>query len=119
MRAVPPESGTVAVQSVTADDDTLTVKLTSPEGWSRPDLFTDNPTGATLSPPQAEIRGDTLTARFSVSDTQGKTAGCLPVATAFSAGQQWRAEPATHGRYHPVHGAVADIGRGVSGWSCS
>ncbi|SPX65666.1 Thiol:disulfide interchange protein DsbD precursor [Leclercia adecarboxylata] len=72
MRAVPPESGTVAVQSVTADDDTLTVKLTSPEGWSRPDLFTDNPTGATLSPPQAEIRGDTLTARFSVSDTQGK-----------------------------------------------
>lgn len=72
MHAVPPESGTVAVQSVTADDDTLTVKLTSPEGWSRPDLFTDNPTGATLSPPQAEIRGDTLTARFSVSDTQGK-----------------------------------------------
>jgi len=72
MRAVPPESGTVAVQSVTADDDTLTLKLTSPEGWSRPDLFTDNPTGATLSPPQAEIRGDTLTARFSVSDTQGK-----------------------------------------------
>jgi len=72
MRAVPPESGTVAVQSVTADDDTLTLKLTSPEGWSRPDLFTDNPTGATLSPPQAEIRGDTLTARFNVSDTQGK-----------------------------------------------
>ncbi len=72
MRAVPTKSGTVAVQSVTADNDTLSVKLVSPEGWSRPDLFADNPTGATLSPPQAEILDDTLTARFSVSDTQGK-----------------------------------------------
>lgn len=71
MRAVPPENGTVAVQSVTTDNDTLTVKLTSPQGWSRPDLFADNPTGTNLSPPQTEILGDTLTARFSVSDKQG------------------------------------------------
>lgn len=71
MRAVLPENGTVAVKSVTADNDTLTVKLTSPESWARPDLFADNPTGATLSSPQAKILGDTLTARFSVSDTQG------------------------------------------------
>lgn len=72
MRAVPPDNGTVALKSVTADNDTLTVKLTSPEGWSQPDLFPDNPTGVSLSPPQTGILGDTLTARFSVSDKQGK-----------------------------------------------
>ncbi|WP_285111782.1 protein-disulfide reductase DsbD family protein [Leclercia adecarboxylata] len=71
MRAVPPDTGPVAVKSVVADNDTLTVKLTTPEGWSRPDLFADNPAGANLSPPQTEILGDTLTARFSVSDKQG------------------------------------------------
>ncbi|QGU15438.1 DUF255 domain-containing protein [Leclercia sp. 119287] len=71
MRAVPPDNGPVAVKSVVADNDTLTVKLTSPEGWSRPDLFADNPAGANLSPPQTEILGDTLTARFSVSNKQG------------------------------------------------
>lgn len=71
MRAVPPDTGPVAVKSVVADNDTLTVKLTSPEGWSQPDLFADNPAGANLSPPQTEILGDTLTARFSVSDKQG------------------------------------------------
>lgn len=71
MRAVPPDNGPVAVKSVVADNDTLIVKLTTPEGWSRPDLFADNPAGANLSPPQTEILGDTLTARFSVSDKQG------------------------------------------------
>lgn len=71
MRAVPPDTGPVAVKSVVADNDTLIVKLTTPEGWSRPDLFADNPAGANLSPPQTEILGDTLTARFSVSDKQG------------------------------------------------
>jgi len=71
MRAVPPDNGPVAVKSVVADNDTLTVKLTSPEGWSQPDLFADNPAGANLSPPQTELLGDTLTARFSVSDKQG------------------------------------------------
>lgn len=72
MNAVPPQNGTLAVKSITTDNDSLTVKLTSPEGWSQPDLFTDNPTGANLSAPQTEILGDTLTARFSVSDMQGK-----------------------------------------------
>ncbi|QDK20739.1 DUF255 domain-containing protein [Leclercia adecarboxylata] len=71
MRAVPPDNGPVAVKSVVADNDTLIVKLTTPEGWSQPDLFADNPAGANLSPPQTEILGDTLTARFSVSDKQG------------------------------------------------
>ncbi|MEJ5067144.1 protein-disulfide reductase DsbD domain-containing protein [Enterobacter sp. MYb186] len=71
MRAVPPDNGPVAVKSFVADNDTLIVKLTTPEGWSRPDLFADNPAGANLSPPQTEILGDTLTARFSVSDKQG------------------------------------------------
>jgi len=71
MRAVPPDNGTVALKSVAADNDTLTVKLTSPEGWSQPDLFADNPSGVNLSPPQTAILGDTLTARFSVSDKQG------------------------------------------------
>ncbi|WP_039028606.1 protein-disulfide reductase DsbD family protein [Leclercia adecarboxylata] len=72
MRAVPATSGSVAVNSVATDADQLTVKLTSPEGWSRPELFTDNPAGATLSPPQTTIDGDTLTARFRVSDEQGQ-----------------------------------------------
>lgn len=72
MRTVPPKSGTVAVKSVTSDNDTLTVRLTSPEGWSRPDLFADNPAGTDLSSPQVEILGNTLTARFSISDKQGK-----------------------------------------------
>lgn len=71
MGAVPPESGTIAINAVTAQAETLTVQLTSPEGWSRPDLFPDNPPGASLSPPQIAIQGNTLTARFRVSDEQG------------------------------------------------
>ncbi|MEB6377827.1 hypothetical protein MXM41_02560 [Leclercia adecarboxylata] len=72
MRAVPATSGAMAVKSVATDSDTLTVKLTSPQGWSRPELFTDNPTGASLAPRQTAVQGDTLTARFSVSDSQGQ-----------------------------------------------
>lgn len=72
MAAVPPESGNMTVSSVTTDGDMLTVKVTSADGWLQPDVFTDNPTGTNLSPPQIEFAGDTLTARFSVSDDEGK-----------------------------------------------
>ncbi|MBW9401544.1 DUF255 domain-containing protein [Leclercia sp. EC_58] len=72
MRAVPATHGAIAVKSVATDRDTLTVKLTSPQGWSRPELFTDNPTEATLAPLQTAVQGDTLTARFSVSNSQGE-----------------------------------------------
>mgnify|MGYP000962014973 CR=1 FL=1 len=91
MRAVPPDNGPVAVKSVAADNDTLTVKLTSPEGWSQPDLFPDNPTGVNLSPPQTAILGDTLTARFNVSDSQGKpleASGLQPLSLLVSDGAQ-------------------------------
>ena len=91
MRAVPPDNGPVAVKSVAADNDTLTVKLTSPEGWSQPDLFPDNPTGVNLSPPQTAILGDTLTARFNVSDSQGKpleASGLQPLSLLISDGAQ-------------------------------
>ncbi|WP_313824889.1 protein-disulfide reductase DsbD family protein [Leclercia sp.] len=91
MRAVPPDNGPVAVKSVAADNDTLTVKLTSPEGWSQPDLFPDNPTGVNLSPPQTAILGDTLTARFNVSDSQGKpleASGLPPLSLLVSDGAQ-------------------------------
>ncbi|MCU6677342.1 protein-disulfide reductase DsbD family protein [Leclercia tamurae] len=91
MRAVPPDNGPVAVKSVAADNDTLTVKLTSPEGWSQPDLFPDNPTGVNLSPPQTAILGDTLTARFNVSDSQGKplvASGLPPLSLLASDGAQ-------------------------------
>ncbi|WP_391487325.1 protein-disulfide reductase DsbD family protein [Leclercia tamurae] len=91
MRAVPPDNGPVAVKSVAADNDTLTVKLTSPEGWSQPDLFPDNPTGVNLSSPQTAILGDTLTARFNVSDSQGKpleASGLPPLSLLVSDGAQ-------------------------------
>lgn len=91
MRAVPPDNGPVAVKSVAADNDTLTVKLTSPEGWSHPDLFPDNPTGVNLSSPQTAILGDTLTARFNVSDSQGKpleASGLQPLSLLVSDGAQ-------------------------------
>ncbi|EEH95962.1 thioredoxin family protein [Enterobacter cloacae complex sp. RIVM_C039474] len=71
MSNVPPQRGNMVVKSVTTDGDTLAVKVTSPDGWSLPDVFPDNPPGASLSPPRTETVGDTLTARFSVRDEQG------------------------------------------------
>lgn len=72
MAAVPPASGNMVVSAITTDGNRLMVKVTSPDGWLQPDIFTDNPKGVNLSPPQIELADEILTARFSVSDNEGK-----------------------------------------------
>jgi len=72
MRAVPSEQGNVSIRSALAEGSTLTVTLHTPDGWSQPDVFADNPAGINLSPPQIATDGNRLTARFDVHDEQGK-----------------------------------------------
>ncbi len=106
MSDVPPQRGNMVVNSVTTAGDTLAVKVASPDGWSLPDVFPDNPPGATLSPPQTETHGDTLTARFSVRDEQGN-----PLDASHLQQLSWVVSDGVHSQQFS-----ADIGRSTMLW---
>ncbi|EOV9657283.1 protein-disulfide reductase DsbD family protein [Cronobacter turicensis] len=74
MATVPPATGDIAITDVSAHGSTLSLTATSPDGWPQPALFADNPDGVSLSVPQLETSGDTLTARFTVLDDRGEPA---------------------------------------------